>query len=909
MTLPLLLALALATPPAPPRAAPPRLEDQAWLEDASGTLGPAELLALPASALTPLSGTASAGFGDAPRWIRAVVVNPEPRTVDAVLAFEFPIVETLDLHLADGRGGWELRAGGLALPPEVRAIDYAAGAHATALHLGPGERRAVAFRVRTRGAGFLGLGVYDPAGWHRRQLVPVLSGMGVGGLVVLLVLSGRFGLRRRRRVDLDAWLFLALQTVHVAVAAGLVNTLLEFPPDLLAGAKALSAGLSGTFGLAFLRRFLATRERRPWLDAVLIAAAALAFAASLVVPFGLIAGNVAVTWTGLLAIAVSALATGEALVSGHRGARTLLPGLVLFAAATGWYLLSLAALAPPSPAVVLVEIVGAVVTGTFITVAIAQQDEREEDVRKGALEALVAERTSGLQQALRALQEETAERRDAEERFRLAFETSPDPMAISRLEDGLLLAVNEGFLRLHGAREEEVLGRTASGLGLWVSPGERDAFSAQLARQGSVRDFEARFRGANGDTRLCLLTAGVLRQGGVAYVFSAGRDVTDARAAGARRQRLEEDLRQAQKLEAVGRLAAGVAHDFNNLLTAISANVSIAQSGLPPRHEDREHLEDAFEAVRRATGLTRQLLAFTRRQASEPRPVDVDELVRGMGRMLERLLGEDVALDLALAGGLPRVLADPGQLEQVVLNLALNARDAVGTGGRITLATSLDAAEGRDPRVKLTVRDDGVGMDDQTRARIFEPFFTTKPAGRGTGLGLSTVYGIVQAHRGSIVVFSEPGRGSTFEVLLPSLPAGTHTPLPAGKPRELHGGAETILVVEDTDVVREAARAALRRAGYDVLAAPGGEQALALVAGHAGTIHLLLTDVRMPGMNGLEVAARVRGLRPAIRVLYMTGYGGEVLENAPVDPRDVIEKPFALDELSRRVREALSRTT
>jgi PAS domain S-box-containing protein len=572
-------------------------------------------------------------------------------------------------------------------------------------------------------------------------------------------------------VDLDAWLFLALQAVHVAVAAGLVNTLLELPPGLLAGAKALSAGLSGTFGLAFLRRFLATRDRRPWLDAVLIAAAALAFAASLVVPFGLIAGNVAVTWTGLLAIAVSALATGEALASGHRGARTLLPGLVLFAAATGWYLLSLAALAPPSPTVVLVEIVGAVVTGTFITVAIAQQDEREEDVRKGALEALVAERTSGLQQALRALQEETAERRDAEERFRLAFETSPDPMAISRLEDGLLLAVNEGFLRLHGAREEEVLGRTASGLGLWVSPGERDAFSAQLARQGSVRDFEARFRGANGDTRLCLLTAGVLRQGGVAYVFSAGRDVTDARAAGARRQRLEEDLRQAQKLEAVGRLAAGVAHDFRNLLGVVLGNARMIalQAGMPPDIQEYARLIE--EAAGRGAVLINELIDFGREPCGTPCVLNVPLAIATFLPLVRAAAGSRHAIVFTGDAGAGRVLIDRSNLERAVLNLVLNARDAMPDGGSIRIhAGIVQAAEHHGPPgafVRIDVCDSGVGIASTDRERIFEPFYSTKPSGSGSGLGLASVRRILDRAGGFVRVESHVGVGTTLSIFLP----------------------------------------------------------------------------------------------------------------------------------------------
>jgi signal transduction histidine kinase/CheY-like chemotaxis protein len=768
-------ALALAAP-----ASPPLLEGPAWMEDPSGSLGYREVAALSQGRLRPLRGPTSAGFGLAPRWIRAELSNPGSAPAEVLLAFEFPLVETLDLWLSDGRDGWEHFAGGLALPRAQRALSFEGAAHVRRIVLGPGERRTAVLRVWTRGAGFLGLGLYDPAAFERRGLILELSGMGVGGLLVLLVLNARFAWRRRRWADVLAWFFLALQTVHVSVASGLVSTLAAIPPGPLASLKAVSAGLSTAAGLGFLRAFLGTAARRPLLAQALCAGSLSAVLAASLVPAAVVAGNVAVSVAGIVAMTVAGVATGEALLSGHRPARLFLPGLLLFSASSGWYTLSLLTLLPPAPALVLVEILGAAVTGAFITFAMALQEESEEGARKERLEALVAERTAGLRQAMGALEAEAAERRGA-----------------------------------------------------------------------------------------------------------------------------EEELRRAQKLEAVGRLAAGVAHDFNNLLSAVSTNVGLALEGLPTAHPDREPLEEAIGAVQRAAGLTRQLLAFTRRQVAAPRPVSVDELVQGMARLLGRLVGEDVQLVLDLHGGLPPVQADHGQLEQVVLNLVLNARDAVARGGRIEIQTgSVDRTPGG-RCVRIRVRDDGTGMDTQTRARIFEPFFSTKPEGRGTGLGLATVYGIVQQHQGTVAVHSEPGMGSTFEIVLPALPQGTPLPLPAAQASSLPGGTETVLVVEDTDPVRDAARAALRRLGYHVLTAPGGAEALALLEQHAGPVHLLLTDVRMPGMSGPEVAQRVRASRPGIRVLYMTGYGGDALAGTPVDPRDIVEKPFTLDGLGRRVREAL----
>ncbi len=769
-------ALVLAAPPSPPL-----LEAPAWMEDPSGALGYREVAALPQGRLRPLRRPTSAGFGLAPRWIRAELYNPGSAPAEGVLAFEFPLVETLDLWLSDDRDGWEHFAGGLELPPADRALSFEGAAHVRRVVLGPGERRTAVLRVWTRGAGFLGLGLYDPPAFERRGLILELSGMGVGGLLVLLVLNARFARRRRRWADVLAWFFLALQTVHVAVASGLVSTLAAVPPGPLASLKAVSAGLSTAAGLGFLRVFLGTAGRRPLLAQALRAGSWSAILAVAMVPVAVVAGSVAVSVAAIIAMAVAGVATVEALLSGHRPARLFLPGLLLFSASSGWYTLSLLTVLPPAPAVVLVEILGAAVTGAFITFAMAQQEESEEGARKERLEALVAERTAGLRQAMGALQAEAAERRGA-----------------------------------------------------------------------------------------------------------------------------EEELRRAQKLEAVGRLAAGVAHDFNNLLSAVSTNVGLALEGLPPAHPDREPLEEAIGAVQRAAGLTRQLLAFTRRQVAAPRPVSVDELVQGMARLLGRMVGEDAQLVLDLHGGLPPVQADHGQLEQVLLNLVLNARDAVAPGGRIEIQTgSVDRSPGGGRAVRIRVRDDGAGMDTQTRARIFEPFFSTKPEGRGTGLGLATVYGIVQQHQGTVAVHSEPGMGSTFEIVLPALPQGTPLPVPAAQAPTLPRGNETVLVVEDTDPVRDAARAALRRLGYDVLTAAGGAEALALLEQHAGPVHLLLTDVRMPGMSGPEVAQRVRASRPGIRVLYMTGYGGDALAGTLVDPRDIVEKPFTLDGLGRRVREAL----
>ncbi len=383
------------------------------------------------------------------------------------------------------------------------------------------------------------------------------------------------------------------------------------------------------------------------------------------------------------------------------------------------------------------------------------------------------------------------------------------------------------------------------------------------------------------------------------------------------RVRLEEQLRQAQKMEAVGQLAGGVAHDFNNLLTVISGNCDLLLGATAADDPDRAPLVDIRAAGDRAANLTRQLLAFSRRQILEPRLVDVHEVVAGIEKMLRRLIGEDVLLATDLAADPSWVKVDPGQLEQVVMNLAVNARDAMPRGGSLTIRTRnaeadlfADVAEstgGRArPRVALSISDTGAGISPEARPHIFEPFFTTKEVGKGTGLGLATVYGIVKQSGGDISVESEPGKGSTFTILLPSHPpprrSGSGASLPA-VPR----GTGTILVVEDEDAVRRVVKIALESTGYKVIEARGGAEALELARTHAKRLDALVTDVVMPGMSGRELAERIRRDLPALKVLYMSGYTDDAVMRHGVVESGVafLQKPFSPLALARKVRDLL----
>ena len=366
-----------------------------------------------------------------------------------------------------------------------------------------------------------------------------------------------------------------------------------------------------------------------------------------------------------------------------------------------------------------------------------------------------------------------------------------------------------------------------------------------------------------------------LRDGRLTGILGIGRDVTE-------RLGLEQQLRQAQKMEAVGRLAGGIAHDFNNILTAINGHADLLLEDLGHHDPRRADVDEIRRSAERAAGLTRQLLAFSRQQVLQPKVVDLNALVLDMDKLLRRLIGEDVELATVLDPTLGRVTADPGQLEQVIVNLAVNARDAMPQGGKLTLETrniDLDSSYTLEhslvkpgPYVQLTVSDSGIGMDEETQAHAFEPFFTTKPRGQGTGLGLAMVYGTVKQSGGFIWVYSEPGRGATFKIYLPRVDAPVESAAPPAPVERPPRGSETVLLAEDEPAVRAIARQALERQGYTVLAAPSGADALALAAQHGATIHLLLTDVVMPGMSGRDLADRLTAQRPGIRVLYISGY-------------------------------------
>ena len=515
--------------------------------------------------------------------------------------------------------------------------------------------------------------------------------------------------------------------------------------------------------------------------------------------------------------------------------------------------------------------------------------------------------------AVRTALERAQERRalrESEDRFHAFMDNSP-AVAFMKDEDGRFVYVNQLFERFFKLTRLQWLGKTD--FDLWPEETARqlrDNDRAIMAEDRPAEIFEA-FPGPDGILRHWLVFKfPVNDRAGRRFLGGMAVDITE-------RRHLEQQLRQALKMEAIGKLAGGVAHDFNNLVTIITGYSDMVLSRIGPEDPMRRDIEQIKKAGDRAHSLTRQLLAFSRRQMLQPKVLDLNAVVSNLEPMLHRLIGENIELAIVLKPGLGQVKADPGQLEQVIMNLTINARDAMPHGGKLLFETdnaTLDEVYARQhiptqpgSYVRLAVSDTGCGMDEATQSRIFEPFFTTKEQGKGTGLGLSTVYGIVKQSGGYIWVYSEPGQGTTFKIYLPRVAAPADSVLPVTHWSKLPQGTETLLLVEDEPEVRWLVRDMLQHLGYTILEARHGIEAQVLSIQHPGPIHLLVTDVVMPQMSGREIAEQLRSEHPETKVLYMSGYTDDAVVRHGVLAAEVafLQKPFTPEGLALKVREVL----
>jgi PAS domain S-box-containing protein len=514
--------------------------------------------------------------------------------------------------------------------------------------------------------------------------------------------------------------------------------------------------------------------------------------------------------------------------------------------------------------------------------------------------------------------------RESEKRYRELYDNAP--VGYHEFDtEGRITNMNRTGLEMLGYTEEEMTGRF-----IWeTNADEKGARRRILERLAGIRpaehSYRTTFRRKDRSTFPVLIDNRLIKddKGKIIGIRSIVQDITERDKAEQELALLQEQLRQSQKLEAIGQLAGGIAHDFNNLLTIIRGYGEVVLAELRKGDPLRTSIEAIEKSTNRASALTRQLLAFSRRQVMEMKVQDLNGLVSDLDRMLRRIIGEDIQLETLLADNLGRVKVDPGQIEQVIVNLAINARDAMPLGGKLTIETENVELDENDVRnrvgmapgryVLLSVSDNGTGIARDIKDRIFEPFFTTKEKGKGTGLGLSVVYGIVKQSGGEIWVESEMGLGTYFKIFLPRV----EEPLEEMKERTegldtlpSYRGSETVLLVEDEEEVRNLAVLILRKQGYRVLDAIQGGDALLICEKHPGPIHLMVTDVVMPGMAGPELALRLKSLHPEMKVLFMSGYSDDAIVHHGVISKgaEFIQKPFTLDGLARKVREILDRS-
>ena len=544
-------------------------------------------------------------------------------------------------------------------------------------------------------------------------------------------------------------------------------------------------------------------------------------------------------------------------------------------------------------------------------------------VQEGAQDYLVKGQMNSnlLVRALRyAIERKQAEEalKKSEEKFRQLFDEAP----VGYFEcdsQGRITNVNRTELEMLGYTSEEMIGQPPWKFVVEEEEARNTILAGLAGTLPPARSLERTYRRKDGATFPVLVENRVLRdsEGRIIGMRSTIQDITERKKAEQEIAALQEQFRQSQRMEAIGQLAGGIAHDFNNILTIIKGYSQLSLSELKGNDPLRENIEEIQKASERAANLTHQLLAFSRRQIMDVKVLDVNTVLRDLDKMLHRIIGEDIELIRLLAEDLGRVKVDPGQIEQVIMNLAVNARDAMPKGGKLTIETANVELDGKyalkhiavkpGHYVMLSMSDTGCGMTPEVKDRVFEPFFTTKEKGKGTGLGLSTVYGIVKQSEGNIWVYSEPGRGTTFKIYLPRVDEPPELWKEKEVKEEITTGRETVLIVEDDESVRKMAVLVLEKKGYKVLEAKDGNEALLLCKARKEPIHLILTDVVMPGMSGRQLVDQLRQVHQDIKSLYMSGYTDNTIVHHGVLEKGInyIQKPFTPESLVRKVREVL----
>lgn len=522
--------------------------------------------------------------------------------------------------------------------------------------------------------------------------------------------------------------------------------------------------------------------------------------------------------------------------------------------------------------------------------------------------------------AMEKLSESAHEKlKESEEKYRKTFEFSPHPIIISTLDDGRFIDVNEAFCGLCGYNKNEIIGKRDIDLNLYANSTDRDVVYKTLRLKGEVTNIELIYRRKDGQTVTGLLSARRLRYKGQECIVALIIDITEQKKLQEERENLEAQLRQAQKMEAVGALAGGIAHDFRNILQAILGCSELLALDLKEGDKGYEEVKEIQKAAQRGSELTHQLLTFSRRVRSKFRPVDVNDEIRSAAKLLGRTLPKTIQIEMSLQEDIPKIEADPAQIEQVLLNLGINARDAMPTGGKLILSSECVLLKQdlwkNDIRIRagryviLGVSDTGQGIDPEAMKHIFEPFYTTKGVDKGTGLGLAMVDGIVKNHRGHILCESKPGKGTCFKVYMPVLEADFYENKVSKREirRELRGRGETVLLVDDDRTTLSIAAKGLSRFGYKVLKTHGGEEGLEIFARNRDEIDVVILDYMMPGIDGLSLLKKIHHMNPNVKVILSSGYplGKNKVSEILGSAHGFLEKPFRIEDMLTSIREVL----
>jgi two-component system, cell cycle sensor histidine kinase and response regulator CckA len=556
---------------------------------------------------------------------------------------------------------------------------------------------------------------------------------------------------------------------------------------------------------------------------------------------------------------------------------------------------------------------------------ITEQERIHEELRnhREHLKKLVEERTAELQRVNHDLEARIAERdlaveglRKSEEKFRKAFYTSPDAVNINRCDDGMYVSINKGFTEILGYSEEEAIGKSSLYLSVWCDEKDRARLVEGLTRHGKVENLEAQFRARNGGLVWGMMSASMIDLDGVPHIISVTRDVTQRKQAEEEKERLESQLFHSQKLEAIGTLTGGIAHDFNNILTALSGYATLVRMKMDREDPLLPYVMEILSGSEKAADLIKKLLVFSRQQPVSLSPVNVNSIIRGTEKLLARLLTEDIAVRTLLSDEDLTIMADATQIDQILFNLTSNAGDAMPQGGTLTIETRLVELDKAFRHIHgygepgayglVSFSDTGIGMDQATAKRIFDPFFTTKEAGRGTGLGLSTVYGIVKKHNGFINVYSEPSMGTSFHIYFPI--AARLAVEAKEAPLSIARGTETILIAEDNEEVRNFMKMLLTEYGYKVTEAVDGADAIARFS-ERENIDLVILDSVMPKKNGREVYNEIKRMRPEARIIFTSGYTRDIVLDKGVEDEkfDFIPKPISPYSFLEKIRRVLDR--